>query len=266
MKITNYLQIGALMLFGAVLSAKTVAAPLLNLDTRSDMDVPTYLPEAGSDLEKKTTKTSWKTTPNPELPNVLILGDSISISYTLQVRAQLEGKANVFRPHAARGRKPENCQGTTNGVRHIDRWLQGRKWDVIHFNWGLHDLKHVDPKTGKNSESFDDPRQAEPDQYEKQLVELVTKLKATGAQLIFATTTPYPEGPDGPARLPEDVELYNSIALEIMQEQAVSVNELYTLCLGKLDTIQLPHNVHFNSAGQALLADAVAEKIEAVLP
>lgn len=33
---------------------------------------------------------------NPSLPNVLLIGDSISIGYTVPVRKLLEGKANVF--------------------------------------------------------------------------------------------------------------------------------------------------------------------------
>jgi hypothetical protein len=37
---------------------------------------------------------------NPTLPNVLIIGDSISISYILPVRQRLEGIANVIRPVA----------------------------------------------------------------------------------------------------------------------------------------------------------------------
>src|SRR5690554_6092851 len=86
-----------------------------------------------------------------DLPNVLILGDSISIGYTPFVQEYLKGKANVFRPVFENG-KPENCQGTTNGIKNIDRWLGTKKWNIIHFNFGLHDIKHVDPVTGKNSQ------------------------------------------------------------------------------------------------------------------
>lgn len=98
-------------------------------------------PEKGSIPELR--KQKWAFTPDDTLPNVLILGDSISIGYTLGVRALLEGKANVFRPINAAGTGAENCSGTTKGVTAIDRWLGDRKWDVIHFNFGLHDLKRV---------------------------------------------------------------------------------------------------------------------------
>ncbi len=74
-----------------------------------------------------------------KLPNVLILGDSISMGYTKIVQKTLEGKANVYRPMNAKGGFL-NCQGTTLGIQKIDEWLSGKKWDIIHFNFGLHDL------------------------------------------------------------------------------------------------------------------------------
>jgi len=221
-------------------------------------------PKAG--VAAETTLGPWAIEPNPKLPNVLILGDSISIGYTLQVRELLKGKANVFRPHVPGGKRPMNCAGTTSGVQKIDDYLAAqKKWDVIHFNWGLHDLKHVHPKTGQNSNSFDDPQQAAPDAYEKNLKEIVGKLKATGAKLIFATTTPYPDGVK-PARLPADAKRYNDIALKIMKANGVAVNDLYSAVLPKLDKLQKPVNVHFSNEGSAFLAERVARAITPALP
>jgi hypothetical protein len=104
--------------------------------------------------------------PDPALPNVLILGDSISIGYTLPVRRLLAGEANVYRPMQADGISPENCQGTSNSLQHLDRWLGEREWDLIHFNWGLHDLKRVqEAGTAMNSSDPNDPYQATVEQY-----------------------------------------------------------------------------------------------------
>ncbi|RMD80975.1 MAG: SGNH/GDSL hydrolase family protein [Lentisphaerae bacterium] len=211
-----------------------------------------YQPEAGS-TEEKRRQGKWAITPDPNLPNVLLIGDSISMGYTLHVRRLLAKKANVFRPS-------ENCQGTTHGLKRIDEWLKGHRWDVIHFNWGLHDLKHVDPKTGKNSNSFSDPQQASPEQYRKNLTILVEKLKATGARLIFATTTPFPEGVK-PARKPEDAKRYNAIALEIAKANGIRINDLYSLVLPRLKELQKPRNVHFKVNGYKLMAKQVAQVI-----
>src|SRR5438552_10306989 len=71
---------------------------------------------------------------DPALPRVLLIGDSISIGYTVPVRRLLKGQANVHRI-------PENGGPTSNGLKKIDSWLGDKKWDVIHFNWGLHDLR-----------------------------------------------------------------------------------------------------------------------------
>ncbi|MDZ4288610.1 MAG: SGNH/GDSL hydrolase family protein, partial [Prosthecobacter sp.] len=70
------------------------------------------------------------------LPRVLLIGDSISMGYTLGVRKLLAGKANVHRI-------PQNGGPTKNGVANIDKWLGDGHWDVIHFNWGIHDLKFM---------------------------------------------------------------------------------------------------------------------------
>src|SRR5438552_3449750 len=66
----------------------------------------------------------------PGLPSVLIIGDSISEGYTLQVRKLLEGKANVLRI-------PQNGGPARLAVPLLEGWLGTKKWDVIHFNWGL---------------------------------------------------------------------------------------------------------------------------------
>lgn len=208
----------------------------------------------------------WAIEPDPALPNVLILGDSISIGYTLQVRKALEGKANVFRPHTADGTKAENCSGTTKGVESIDRWLGDRKWDVIHFNWGLHDLKHVtEPGGNKVSKNASDPVQATVEQYAQNLEQIVAKLKATDAKLIFATTTPVPAGTSGVLREPESPPKYNAAAVKIMQANGIEVDDLFAFCQPRLAELQRPKNVHFTDQGSQALADQVSAAIEKAL-
>ena len=209
-----------------------------------------------------------------DLPNVLILGDSISIGYTPFVQEYLKGKANVFRPLFEDG-KPENCQGTTNGVENIDRWLNtgeksgvsnsGSQWDVIHFNFGLHDIKHVDPVTGKNSQNPKHPQQANRKQYKKNLEFIVEKLKATGAKLIFATTTPYPDSVEGPLRKPGMPQKYNQVAVKIMNKNGILINNLHAFMVPRMAELQRPNNVHFTEEGSRELAKKVVERINEVL-
>jgi acyl-CoA thioesterase-1 len=195
--------------------------------------------------------------------HVLILGDSISMGYTNEVRRLLGERAVVVRPTRADNGKPENCAGTNNGVVQLDRWLaqDGGDWDVIHFNFGLHDLKRVNADTGKNSNDPSDPQQAPPDRYEVQLRDIVARLQATGARLVFATTTPVPEGDLRPYRAPEDAVQYNEIAVRVMSEAGVPINDLHAFALSRLAEIQQPENVHFSKEGSAVLATAVVAAI-----
>ena len=192
------------------------------------------------------------------LPNVLILGDSISVGYTPYVKEILAGEASVVRP-------AENCQGTTHGVKNIDKWLGNTRWDVIHFNFGLHDLKHVDPVTRTNSNDPGHPQQADVKQYAKNLKAITARLKKTGAKLIFATTTPYPDKPDGPLRRSDQPEKYNKAALRIMKKNGVIINDLYAFALPQMSALQIPNNVHFTKEGSRVLAEQVVASIRSVL-
>lgn len=184
---------------------------------------------------------------DPKLPRVLLIGDSISIGYTLAVRKLLAGKANVHRI-------PTNGGPTSVGVAKIDAWLGAGKWDLIHFNWGLHDLKLMEGK-----------HQVSPEDYEKNLRALVDKMKATGAKLVWATTTPVPEAEQKPPRQAADVLSYNAAAKKIMEGNGVAIDDLYAFALPRLKEIQLRANVHYNAAGYQALAEEVARVIEPAL-
>lgn len=186
---------------------------------------------------------------DPALPRVLLIGDSISMGYTLPTRELLKGKANVHRI-------PANGGPTTNGLRNLKTWLGTGKWDVIHFNFGIHDMKFMEP--GK--------QQVPPEAYEKNLREIVKQLQATGAKLIWATTTPIPDGELNPPRTFDKVPTYNAIATKVMRESGVTLNDLNTAIIPHLAKLQNPRDVHFNKEGSEFLAKEVAAKIEAELP
>ncbi|MEP3477636.1 MAG: SGNH/GDSL hydrolase family protein [Fuerstiella sp.] len=214
------------------------------------------------ELNDEAQKTAYRS----DRRRVLLLGDSISIGYTPFVQVAMKQNTDVVRPMSNRTR-PENCAGTTNGIQRIDEWLQlgNGNFDVIHFNWGLHDLKRVNAKTRKNSNSPDDPHQASPKVYEQQLRQIVSKLKQTNAKLIFATTTPVPEGGVKPHRDPEDVKKFNDIARKVMKENHIPVNDLFAAIEPKLESMQRPVNVHFNGDGSQFLAKQVIKSLEAAL-
>ena len=180
----------------------------------------------------------------PGLPRVLLIGDSISIGYTLPVRAQLQGQANIHRI-------PENAATTANGVAKLDSWLGTGHWDVIHFNFGLHDLKIMD----------DGRHQVELEAYAANLRQIVARLKTTGARLIFATTTPVPDAQQNPIRKAGDPPVYNEAARAVMQEAGVEVDDLYAFVLPRVAEIQRPANVHYTDPGYEQLAQQVSAAI-----
>ena len=184
---------------------------------------------------------------DPSLPNVLLIGDSISIGYTNFTRELLEGEANVYRI-------PVNGGPTTRGIEHIDEWLRDIDWAVIHFNWGLHDIRR-----DESPEAW----QVDEDDYREHLTALVRRMIQTGAALVWATTTPVPEGAS--RRVPGDELRVNAIAEPIMAHHGVRVNDLHAAILPRLDDLQRPANVHFTEEGYAFLAEQVAGAIREVL-
>ena len=187
-------------------------------------------------------------------PNiVLIVADDLG--YTISVRQQLAGVANVHRI-------PANGGPTTKGMARIDAWLGDGPWDVIHFNFGLHDLKYIDDKGKSVVEKG--KLQVPPDQYEANLRQLVARLKKTGAKLVFATTTPVPKRAGG--RVAGDERRYNEIALRVMKAEGVAVDDLYEFAQPRLAKLQLPENVHFTPEGYEALGVEVAGSIRSQLP
>jgi len=205
---------------------------------------------------------------DPKLPRVLIIGDSVSVAYTLDVRKNLAGVANVHRI-AANGGSTRTALGDYGLI----RWLKpGEKWDVIHFNEGLHDLSYrfPDDRDKNDKGEYASPTNGgrpnvSPEQYEKNLRLIVARLKQTGAKLIFASTTPVPEA--DAAKYVKDSELpYNVAAKKVMTDEGVAWNDLWAAVKPRQDQLQGKRNVHFMASGSAVLAKQVAEAITRELP
>ena len=182
------------------------------------------------------------------LPRVLLIGDSISVGYTLTVRDALVGKANVHRI-------PENGGSTWRGLEKLGPWLSTGAWNVIHFNFGLHDLKYM--KDNKLDLAGEQVSTLNP--YTTNLDRLATELEKTGATLIWATTTPVPEGANG-RRKGDDV-IYNAASVAVMQKHGSRINDLHAHVLPALETFQRPRDVHYTPDGYAFLGRKVAAAI-----
>ncbi|MDF1816890.1 MAG: SGNH/GDSL hydrolase family protein [Verrucomicrobiales bacterium] len=177
---------------------------------------------------------------DPALPRVLLIGDSVSRGYTQAVRKEMAGEANVHRA-------PANCGPSATGLKKLDIWLGNGKWDVIHFNFGIHDRKTPLPD------------------YEKRLDEIVTRLKATGATVIWASTTPIPtDWKEGPEMARAIVDR-NEAAARVMKQHDVVINDLFAAISPHIVDLQNPADVHFGSKGYSFLGGKVAEAIRKVI-
>jgi len=194
---------------------------------------------------------------DPALPNVLLIGDSISMGYTLGVRRALAGIANVYRA-------PDNCRSTRQTLAEIETYLGEVKWNVIHFNWGIHDLTHLNA-AGKTAPPPDGKHQVGLEAYRANVEKLVARLKQADAKLVWAATTPIGNKYDaGGIRRDRDVVAYNAAATGVMKAEGVRINDLYALAKPNAEA-WLGDGVHFKPAGNHQLAHAVADAIRAEL-
>ena len=199
-----------------------------------------YLP--GYKKEKSAGReTAWDyVKDDPNLPRVLIIGDSISRGYTTPVRHALKGKVNLHRA-------PANCGKLAYGIKNLDVWLgdKSNKWDVITFNFGIHDRKTPDSS------------------YTNDLKTVIVKLQATGAKLIWVNTTPVPKGAG--EYVEGNSERVNKLASEIMTELNIPIVDLYSKVKDVPSEHKIANNCHFRDGGYEILGAEVAAKIQTVL-
>ena len=134
------------------------------------------------------------------IPNVLLYGDSISMGYTPFVRKYTAGKATVFRIFKNGGSSSQFIDNMEKQRKTMFKpYLKGGwnfEWDLIHFNVGLHDLKYMhEGKLDKVNGTQVTPLA----KYKENITEICNYLtkQYPKAKLIFATTTPVPEGEKG---------------------------------------------------------------------
>ncbi len=193
------------------------------------------------------------------LPHVLIIGDSISIGYTPYVAEMLKGEAVVSHHEG-------NARHTGTGLEMLDQWIGTTKWDVLHFNWGLHDLCYRNPasKAMDNRDKIKGTITTSLEQYETNLDQLVQRLKKNGAILIWAMTTVVPEGEAG--RFVGDDRKYNQVAATIMKKYGIKIDDLHILTEEfSPDLFVKSGDVHYTKEGYRKIAAQVADNIRAAL-
>ena len=187
-------------------------------------------------------------------PKLLLLGDSIRMSYQPHVAKMLDGKAEVVGP-------ADNCQYSLFTLSSLNRWLSalGRP-DVVHWNNGIHDAGHNPDRA---------PIQIPLDIYRKNIEFILKRLTATTPKVVWATTTPVHT--DRPFRDTEwswrndEIDSYNDAAREVMQEADIPINDLHALVASDHDAYLSDDQLHLSEAGQIACAEAVVRSVSGVL-
>lgn len=190
------------------------------------------------------------------LPKVLLIGDSISGGYTEPVRELLKDVCQVHRA-------PANCGDTRRGLKELEAWLGPDNWDLIHFNWGLHDIayRHPDATVYGHRDKINGTLSVKPEDYRMNLEKLVEILSKRARKLVWASTTYVPDGEAG--RFQGDEVRYNAIAATIMKKRGIAINDLHALTSSfQPDLFWRPCDVHYSPAGNLRIAEQVARFIK----
>ena len=167
------------------------------------------------------------------LPRILMLGDSTYNQPSRSIASALKGRAQVVYPPI----QPGAVHNSTQALLLLDTWLGDGKWDLIHVNFGLADLVHRAPNM-KSFRAFPRPaggiRATSPAQYEKNLRALMPRLKATGASVIWSSTTPIQTDANGLFETGSEI-AYNTIAERIMNEFGIPVYDMHAHVLSLTD-------------------------------
>jgi len=189
---------------------------------------------------------TWEVRPahaDPHLPNVLLLGDSISRAYFPEVTKDLADVANVYLMASS------TSVGDPRLPLQIAEFakLENVSFQVVHFNNGMHGWGYTEQQYQAAFPAF---------------LKAVHAIATKGAPLIWANTTPVRADASEGATNPR-IDARNVIALTLVRTADIAIDDQHTLMMNHGDLHQDP--VHFNEAGAKLQGDQAAEIIRAAL-
>lgn len=199
-----------------------------------------------------------------ELPRILFLGDRIHGQMIDAASKQMKDRARIESPAIDVG-------DTGSALSQLDEILGKTKWDLIYFNFGFGDLLYKDPRSKEiraMSKTAGGVRVTSAQQYEKNLEALVTRLKATGAKLIWATTTPMVDVKNMAPLYDAGSEIeYNQIAAKVMKKHGVPINDMHAFVMKHTPSGPDPFFQTYFSALQktAPMQEPVVAAIEAAI-
>jgi hypothetical protein len=181
--------------------------------------------------------------PDPKLPNVLLLGDSISRNYFPEVSKNLSGIANVYLMASS------ISVGDPRLELEITEFAGSEKvrFQVVHFNNGMHGWAYTDAQYKAEFPAF---------------LRAVRSLTEKGGALIWASTTPVRSDATNGATNPR-VQERNRIALEFTRPGGIPLDDQFSLMEQHQDLYE--DSIHFNAAGAKIQGDQAIATIRTAL-
>jgi lysophospholipase L1-like esterase len=185
--------------------------------------------------------------PDPKLPNVLLLGDSLSRNYFPQVTRDLAGVANVYLMASS------TSVGDPRLPHQIREFaaMENVPFRIVHFNNGMHGWGYTEAQY----------KAAFPE-FLRTVRSLVDKNAGKSSALIWANITPVePNAFNGASN--SRIDARNAIARGFIDAAHIPIDDQHALMLQHQNLHQ--DTVHFNTAGSNLMGDQVAATIRAQL-
>ena len=188
---------------------------------------------------------TWEVRPqgaDPKLPNVLLLGDSITRNYFPQVAKDLGGIANVYLLASS------TSVGDARLPRQIAEFaaLQSVTFAAVHFNNGLHGWGYTEAQFKSGFPIF---------------LQAIRALPGHG-KLIWATITPVkPEASNGASN--PCIDARNAIAREFIETGGIPIDDQHALMTQHDDLFE--DAFHFNKVGSAMMGVQTAAIIRRAL-
>ncbi|HEX9511879.1 MAG TPA: SGNH/GDSL hydrolase family protein [Puia sp.] len=185
-------------------------------------------------------------TNNSLLPRILLIGNSITRGYYPEVQKILEGKAYVARLTTSKS------IGDPALLKEVDLIMSYYKFDVVHFNNGLHGFGYTEEEYSAAFPAF---------------IKKIRK-KAPHAKLIWATITPLHTKADMSLLDPKTdrIKARNKIALDFIAKQKdIRIDSLWEFTINHPEFYEGGDGAHPNPSGYHALSEKVAAELSAVI-
>lgn len=183
------------------------------------------------------------------MKKLLLIGDSVRMNYQPAVVRRLNGIVQICAPQ-------DNARFARYTLWYIREWLgtYGTP-DIVHFNNGMWDVYRHE----KNGEIFT----GDIKDYMTSIEKIYNLIAATGAKIIFATTTPVRD--DNPNAKNSDIDRYNAAALSILAHKPVIINDLNLLLRHNTQKYICDDLMHLSQDGIELCGEKISETVKSLL-